>query len=387
MGKLSKTVRLSIAVVLVFAVIFVVGCEQANTLNTEYGTIFGTRGADSLNGTKYFSELFEAQGATVKRSTVIDPKLDRYDTVVWFPDSTTAPSAKAVQSLSEWLGSGYDRTLIFVAGGNNATEDYLRVAIDKVSVEQKEEYLRRISEEMIENKPAGSNAMQAFISNGSSGCDWYELTKKRIGKKKFVSGRLLEDGEDFPDMELDFSYEIRPQPKWNPEVLLQAGDEAFVYKLSTPVARDNQNELILVSQGSILLNYSLIDEDKQALASALVNRCDTSQGVLFLESGSEGIAVRESAISNHSNWSWIAQPPLCYIVPHVLLLGVLFCFVYFPIFGRPKRVKPRNISTFRNHINATAELLSRSNQPNRAVNSIRDYQQAVSSDANRKKAD
>ncbi|MGB2499562.1 MAG: hypothetical protein ACPIA2_07695, partial [Mariniblastus sp.] len=141
------------------------------------------------------------------------------------------------------------------------------------------------------------------------------------------------------------------------------------------------------SQGTVLLNFSLIDEDKQALASALVSRCETSRGVLFLESGPEGIEVRESVVSNHSNWSWIAQPPLCYIVPHVLFLGVLFCFVYFPIFGRPKRVKPRNISTFRNHINATAELLSRSNQPNRAVNAIRNYQRAVSNEANRKKAD
>lgn len=386
MAKLpkNKTIRLSRVIVLVITLISALGCEQPETLNTEYGTIFGTQGADSLNGTKYFSELFEAQGATVKRSTVIDPRLDQYDTLVWFPDSIGVPSAKAVSSLSEWLEGGYGRTLIFVAGGTTSTEDYLRAAIEKVPSEQKEEYLRRISEEMI-----GSNRYdtQTLFMGNLTECDWYELTEKRLGRKKSVSGKLLEEGRDFPEMELDFPYEIQPRKEWEPEVLLEAGDEAFVYKLSNQAVRDNQSELILVSQGTVLLNFSLIDEDKQALASALVSRCETSRGVLFLESGSEGIEVRESVVSNHSNWSWIAQPPLCYIVPHVLFLGVLFCFVYFPIFGRPKRVKPRNISTFRNHINATAELLSRSNQPNRAVNAIRNYQRAVSNEANRKKAD
>ncbi len=387
MDEFVKTVRPGILIVLLFAMMFVLGCEQANSLNTEYGTLFGPRGSDSLNGTKYFSELFEAQGATVNRSSVIDPNLDQYDTLVWFPDNNSPPSDKAVRRLSDWLGSGYRRTLIYVAGGNRTTEDYLRAAIEKVPMDQKEEYLRRISEEMISDEKTDAGGRQIWFPSDSTECEWYEVTERRIGTQKVVSGKLLPSGKTYPDMELDFAYEVQPRKKWEPEVLLQAGDEALVYKLGNRATRDNQSELILVSQGSILLNYSLVDEDKQALAAALVRRCETRRGVLFLESGSDGIEVRESVVSNHSNWSWIAQPPLCYIVPHVLFLGVLFCFAYFPIFGRPKRVKPRNTSTFRNHINATAELLSRSNQPNRAVNTIRDYQRAVASDANRNKTD
>ncbi len=386
MDEFIKRVRPGILIVLFFAVMFVLGCEQSNSLNTEYGTILGPRGSDSLNGTKYFSELFEAQGATVNRSSVIDPKLDQYNTLVWFPDDDSPPSDVAVLRLNEWLESGYRRTLIYVAGGNRTTEDYLRAAIEKVSADQKEEYLRRISEEMIRDQKFRARDRQTFLKPIE--CDhWYEVTERRVGKKKAVSGKLLPSGKTYPDMELDFAYEVQPLKEWDPEVLLQAADEAFVYKLSNRAARENQSELILVSQGAILLNYSLVDEDKQALASALVRRCETSRGVLFLESGSDGIEVRESVVSNHSSWSWIAQPPLCYIVPHVLFLGVLFCFAYFPIFGRPKRVKLRNTSTFRSHINATAELLSRSNQPNRAVNTIRDYQRAVASDANRNKTD
>lgn len=387
MGKLSKVVRRDMALVLAFAAIFVLGCDDSKSLNTEYGAIFGTRGEDSLNGTKYFSEMFEAQGATVKRSSVISPKIDQYDTLVWFPDNDGVPSEEVVDRLNAWLDSGYGRTLIYVAGGNHATEDYLRVAIEKAPMAQREEYLRRISEEIIGDENFDSRAWQNWLGGELATCDWYELTEKRMGKKKVVSGGILGEGKTYPEMELDFSYEITPRKKWQPEVLLKAGDEAFVYAMSDQAMQNNESELILVSQGSILLNYSLVEKDKQDLASALISRCEIGRGVLFLESGSDGIEVRQSAVSNHSNWSWIAQPPLCYIVPHVLLLGVLFCFVYFPIFGRPKRVKPESTSTFRSHINATAELLSRSNQPNRAINTIRDYQRAVASDANRNKSD
>jgi len=387
MCKSIKNARRNIAAILVFAGTLALGCDQSNTLNTEYGAILGTRGADSINGTKYFAGMFEAQGATVKRSTVIDPKIDQYDTLVWFPDNESVPSAEAVRRLNAWLCSGYRRTLIYVAGGNRATEDYLRVAIGKAPVDQREEYLRRISEEIIRDENSNTRMGQMLFPGDLGACEWYELSEKRIGKKKFVSGKLLAEGKTYPEMEIDFSYELKPRKEWDPETLLQVGDEAIVYAMSDQAVRDNESELILISRGAILLNYSLVDKDKQDLASALIRRCETRQGVLFLESGSDGIEVRESVVSNHSNWSWIAQPPLCYIVPHVLFLGVLFCFVYFPIFGRPRRVKPRNTSTFRSHVNATAELLSRSNQPNRAINKIRDYQRSVASDTNRNKSD
>lgn len=387
MCKSSKTARRNIAAILVFAGTFALGCDQSNTLNTEYGAILGTRGADSINGTKYFAGMFEAQGATVKRSTVIDPKIDQYDTLVWFPDNESVPSAEAVRRLNAWLCSGYRRTLIYVAGGNRATEDYLRVAIGKAPMDQREEYLRRISEEIIRDENSDTRMGQMLFPGDLGACEWYELSEKRMGKKKFVSGKLLAEGKTYPRMEIDFSCELKPRKEWAPETLLQVGGEAIVYAMSDQKVRDNESELILISQGAILLNYSLVDKDKQDLASALIRRCEIRQGVLFLESGSDGIEVRESVVSNHSSWSWIAQPPLCYIVPHVLFLGVLFCFVYFPIFGRPRRVKPRSTSTFRSHVNATAELLSRSNQPNRAINIIRDYQRSVASDANRNKSD
>jgi hypothetical protein len=387
MCKLKKALRRKIILALIFSPIFVLGCDESNSLNTEYGAISGVRGGDSLNGTRYFSEMFAAQGAVVKRSSVINPKIDQYNTLVWFPDSDAVPSAQAISRLSDWLDSGYQRTLIYVAGGSRTTEDYLRTTIGKVPVDQKEEYLRRISEEIISDYNNDFGSRWIGVNFGPGTCDWFDVADKRIGKKKAVSGLLLAEEKTYPEMELDFSYDLTPRKEWQPKELLFAADKPFIFSMSDPSARHSESELILVTQGSILLNYSLIDEDKQDLAAALIRRCDTSQGVLFLESGSDGIEVRESSISNHSQWSWIAQPPLCYIVPHVLFLGVVFCFVYFPIFGRPKRITQRSTSTFRNHISATAELLARSNQPNRAINKIRDYQRAVSGDTNRNKSD
>ena len=132
--------------------------------------------------------------------------------------------------------------------------------------------------------------------------------------------------------------------------------------------------MIVVANASFLLNFSLVDPDKEILADCLLDELQAGgEEVLFLESGPQPIAVSDSDYENHNSWAWIAEAPLRYIVPHFLLWGMLFCFVFFPVFGRPRRTAKANNSSFQNHIKAMAKQLERSGRPLEAANRIQHY--------------
>ena len=92
----------------------------------------------------------------------------------WFGSLTIIlhPQIKRFVASAIWLGSGFRRTLIYVAGGNRTTEDYLRAAIEKVPMDQKEEYLRRISEEMISDEKTDAGGRQIWFPSDSTECEW-----------------------------------------------------------------------------------------------------------------------------------------------------------------------------------------------------------------------
>jgi len=172
---------------------------------------------------------------------------------------------------------------------------------------------------------------------------------------------------------------------WESVPLLVADGEEFAFKLTKSWDDYSEGKIIVVSNGSFLVNYSLVDRGSRKLAGNLIDLCDPNGDVMFLESGRGGIKVSDTDTSNHNRWSWISQAPLCYIIPHFLMWGILFCFAFFPIFGRPRVVKRKSTSTFRNHVNALGKMMGRTDLPNQAINKIRKYQQLVSGDSKRKK--
>ena len=131
--------------------------------------------------------------------------------------------------------------------------------------------------------------------------------------------------------------------RWTMTPLLTVDGQDMVYKLEEDDYYGGKNRIIVVQNASFLVNFAAVDTNKQALADRLIDTATTTpdgyieSSVLFLESESE-IPIRSTDFVNNNLWAWIAEKPLCYIVPHALLWGVLYCFVYFPIFGRPKHL-------------------------------------------------
>ena len=77
------------------------GCSSNDDLNAEYGKITGIHGSDSLNGVSVLADMFSERGFRVKRRTKISPKINQYNTIVWFPNDYSCPSEEAIEALTD----------------------------------------------------------------------------------------------------------------------------------------------------------------------------------------------------------------------------------------------------------------------------------------------
>ena len=363
----------------------VAGCQNRSELNTQYGKITGTEGSDSLNGTAILVEMFKERGFEVKRRSKISPRINRYDTIVWFPDDFSCPSKEAVDALNKWLDDDSKRTLVYVGRDYSALTDYMNSVKDSAPVEEQEELLRQIAEGRVRQDNQESDSMFSWFDEDTTSCEWFErekvLRRKASEVKSYRGGNLTKLSKAV----VELSTILVPMVKdgWSAKEWIDADGNDFATIL-TNEAHVHDGKIYVVSNGSTLLNYSLINPEHRALATELIDDCNAFSGVVFLESGTRGVEVSDSDTINHNNWAWISQAPLRYIVPHFLFWGVLFCFVYFPIFGRAKRLKKRNLSSFRSHINAMGKLLARGGHQQNAINKIRKYQDLVSGEPKQK---
>ena len=362
--------------------LMIAGCQRGEKLSTQYGKIGGSEGGVSINGTSVFADMFSVRGFRVKHRSKISPRINRYQTLVWVPDSRSCPDPEVTEAIDTWLDDGYNRTFIYVGRDYNARSDYLRQVMKQAPVGKKEELLRRLAESDLDHDTVWDD--QFWWKDDLSTCDWFDRVDGLRVKKKKLSGPMAGDVDE--SAELVYSEMLVPteDPGWDSDPLLVAGKEDFAFKLTRSWDEYSEGKIICISNGSFLVNYALVDAENRKLAGNLINMCDPNGDVMFLESGRGGIKVSDTDTTNHNRWSWVSQAPLCYIVPHFLMWGILFCYVFFPIFGRPRVIKPASTSSFRNHVNALGKMMGRSELPNHSINKIRKYQKLIG-DPKRKK--
>ena len=377
------------------------GCSgnASPSVQTKYGKV--NEQPRSINSTSLFAERLEELGYDITVRNRISPKINEFNTIFWFPENIRCPSDKATKAIEKWMDQGYgSKTLVYVGADYRADEDYYQAAQKRVSPELKTESQRLLAEAQLATQIRRNNWRDDFWPGESNiDCDWFDIEVIKPRKhSNLLTGPMADNASFSVAPELPLEVMMSPKnstAKWEVKSLLTVDGEDMVYRLSdkNPYAT---NQVIVVQNGSFLVNLAAADPSKQALADQLIAEALSlseegqhglgfgfSEQMLILESEYE-IPVRNTDFVNQNSWAWIAEEPLCYIVPHALLWGVLFCFVYFPIFGRPKRTPKRSTATFRNHINAIAKQLSKSSSKEHARRTIEQYQESVSG-SNKKK--
>ena len=93
------------------------------------------------------------------------------------------------------------------------------------------------------------------------------------------------------------------------------------------------------------------------LAGKLVDACGAATSVTFLEGDS--YRIRQSENEMPTGWEAFTQWPLSAILIHLMIVGIVFCFAVFPIFGKPRSGEQDTRSDFGKHIDAFGQLLAR----------------------------
>ena len=281
------------------------------------------------------------------------------------------------------MASGRGRTLIYVGRDFDATSTYWQHLIDHASEDQPEQYLearKKMAEAQV------SESTQRAVYDPEEDCDWFALDRtKSVRPVKNLTGPLSRgvdaskvDIELATKMELSASvrkkqYDHRGEPSM--ARLLNSNGEMLVGKFTRQNWRNNQ--IIVVSNGSWLLNLPLVNHEHRRLAGNLITQCGTAKQVVFLESGPGEPPLSNHEPNQHHGMTAFTLWPINCILMHVLALGIVFCFTVFPIFGRPKRLVETDASDFGKHISAIGELMARTQDRQYANRCREHYQQRV----------
>jgi hypothetical protein len=367
---------------LLLATLLLAGCSNYEVLPVEYGK----RTGNSVNGTAVFSSLCENAGFDTQTRRTLGPELQRTaDVIVWFPDDFAAPSPKHQRWFDKWLQSGGGRTLVVVGRDFEAQESYWAEVNARGLSNNKTlaaSYLKNATIEV-----NGEYNAQPFPHDGG----WYDKTSAaKQGKVTAFAGpwsRLFN-----PAAAQVETHSTLSETSTNPTTVMlsetapnKSTPLVFVEQISAnwnPQATSSSSQRITVANGSFLLNYPLVNKEHRKLAVLMIQQIDsiTPGGeMVFIESGPGGPPIREheSLAKFSTGLEFFSMPPLGTFLTHLALLGILFCFVRWPIFGRPKEPPKQTGVDFGLHLGALASLLERTGDKNYARLRLEQYQRTV----------
>ena len=357
----------------------VLGCGGTE-LQDGYGQRNGPAVFASVNGTAVLAEMCEDRGHTVFSWPLLSPRLDqRADSIVWFPDDFSPPSRDACRWLERWLMARPNRSLVYVGRCFDAAPwywEHVPLAGADATARQ------RIA---VRGKAAqGELAARLAALPNSQDCQWFKLQgpyqRRRVRTLEGDAEWLR--GVDPAKLQMQLYCRMTPTP--SAATLLASQGDAIVF--ARPV---RSSRLIVVANGSFLLNAPLANHEHRKLAGKLLDALGPQpRRIAFLESAAGGpnISDADPSFGPRLGLELMLIWPTNWILAHACLLGILFCFWRFPIFGRPIQPQSEAASDFGSHIGAVARLLERTGDEAYARQRLQHYRQMVRQEAAAKTA-
>ena len=376
------------------------GCmAQDEELNRAYGQRRGLDARDSVNGTAVFAEMFERAGHRVVTKQKLTPSTRDADAIVWFPNDFAPPSPEAIAWLEDWLQEEDGRVLIYVGRDFDAAIPYWEKALPKAK-----QRTAPVRQEMRLRAQADKTAFgnQRTQNTSPRECAWYAYDPGHPRRQVTTLEGPWSQGIDATKAEIEL-YGKRSEGSFgyaDRNVLLSSDGDVLVDRIEFEVAEyyydsyDDEwyvdesapvgsSEAILVTNGSFLLNEPLINHEHRKLAGKLINRCAGQDTVVFLESGPDGVPIldRDPPPEVPSSLAIFKVWPLNIILVHLAVVGVVFCFARWPIFGRPRKAKQRRITDFGHHVAALGAMLEQTQDRGYARAQLAAYRHADHADA------
>jgi hypothetical protein len=322
------------------------GCTEP--LNTIYGRHNQRPLPGSVNGTDVLAGMFSEAGHKVAfRRALITSNFEKINTIVWFPDDFEPPSESVREWLDEWLAARAGRTLVYVGRDFDAAPLYWQKAARLAPPDERAKYrVQQLGEIAFHDRHRSKNTPD------ESECDWFRLKIEPLEKAQELAGPWL-SGIDAAKTEIELG--TRLVPAEGASLLLTAKDKVLVAR------HDNGHggAMISVANGSFLFNLPLVNHQHRKIAGKLIEAVGSPGRVVFLESGLGGPPI-DPAAEAVTFWQLFGGWPLNVILLHLAVLGIIFCFARWPIFGRPRLPATEGTSDFGKHVAAVGRLLFRS---------------------------
>ncbi len=348
------------------ALVLLVGCTDP--IETDYGR----RQGESVAGTAVLAEMFADAGHRVTSWRVLSPRLFEADVIVWAPDRFQPPEEETVAWLEQWLDENPDGTLIYIGRDYDAATDYWQSVLPQAPAPQAREIRSELTAAKLEH-----NSRRSVLKT-SQESDWFTVQAKTKPQAIEKLRGPWSEGIDAKRAAIKLRSPIEVPDE--AEVLLAAGDEVLV--ASEQDEWEESGQLIVVANGSFLLNLPLVNHEHRKLAGKLVSAAGPPGDVVFLESDEEApeILPEDPASEMPTGMEIFAVWPLNFILLHLALLGIIFAFARAPIFGIPRRLPAPPLSDFARHVAALGDLLKKTHDRKYAQTQLQHYHQLVHSE-------
>lgn len=417
-----KRIRAIAILVCLISCFWLAGCgRRSETQIRTYGYSAGAEGNRSINGYSVFRKMFQQRGDKTFTAVSYSKALDSMDTIVWTPDTVTPPGLSNRDTLEEWLKGKSGRTLVYIGRDFDASSDYWEHVVEAMPAGQKsralrEQMLSRV--EAMENDLGGIHFARWFVVDttplrtpvqGLRGkwADGIDVTATKLATRTELHPALYWDEEkkNLPallgeDAELSQRFWANSEFRWTPEeidsisddeigkipdaeILLEADDgRPLVYELNS--IEWNNSKIIVIANGSFTLNGALVSKEHRKLAAKVIDACKPKGRVAFLRTGRNGVRMNDPNDSDYATkgLEMFAYWPMNFIVYQFFILGIILCFVVFPIFGRPRSLPPPELSDFGQHIEALGGMLSNCRDETFAREKLSEYFRLVRKEPN-----
>lgn len=348
------------------------GCDDRNELQTEYNNNSLDWYQTSVNGLGVFKDLFAARGNETAVTSALQPRAKASaDVIVWAPQDYAAPSADAVTWLENWLNAQPGRTLVYVHRDFDAAPAYWLKVGPTASPAQAGDVATRASA-----SASRYASERAGLVNSPPPYGWFNVV---VANNPRVITALAGDpawtaGINQSKLEIELTSDIQPLATGR-VVLSSAAGEPLVIREQ----RANGSQVLVLANGSFVLNYSLINPEHRKLAGKIVDATGKDHYVVFLAAGSAP-SISESETPKNAIFDILKVEPINYVLFHLLAFTLFLIFARYPIFGIPKDDNPDDLSDFGKHIDAMGDLLASQGDERAAYARVQAYRRLVRGD-------
>lgn len=358
------------------ALSLLIGCSPRAPIDTTYGRRDNRTNGGSVNGTAVLGDLFEEAGFDVTTTRFLGRLVNRSDVVVWAPDDFEPPSGPTRAFFQQWLINQSGRTLVYIARDFDGEAAYWKALEDGADVGDALEYRRR------NGLARSKHDAVVSVLEDESDATWFQVDRTGAPRQVAELEGPWSHDVDANGSDIRLASRIRvPREsdeyglRWKTEVLLESGDDVIAARLNRSLWA--QSQIIVISNGSWLLNMPLVNQEHRKLAGRLVQACGSPGQLVFVESGAGDPPISELGRRRHHGLEAFTVWPINVVLLHATACGILYCFSVFAIFGRPRRLPSRDSLDFGRHITALGELMTHTRDAEFARQQVVHYQQQL----------